>query len=248
MTLKKSDKIIAIIGVIILIVALFGILLYAGSEEQTQETGTPKEVSYKVEWIPSSDTISKDGYAGRKGDYTEPFEIEVIKPGSVITKVDVNITWTDTKTYGILIKRGFDTLNADITLVGGETLTHTATGSGNETLTFTINEAPSDGVIEDVEDIFTAEQKVIDENADKNTASFETLIKVTPGEKFGIRPLKLLRYISDKGENFNLEITYYYVYPEIIEVGDNNPNDNNDNITGGNHDVYTSTNFALTKL
>jgi hypothetical protein len=247
MTLKKSDKIIAIIGVIILIVALFGILLYAGSEEQTQETGTPKKVSYTVEWIPSSDTISKDGYAGRKGDYTEPFTIEVIKPGSVITSIDVNITWTDTKTYGIIIKRGFDTLKADITLVGGETLTHTATGSGNETLTFTINEAPSDGVIEDVEDIFAAEQKIINENADKNTASFDTLIKVTTGEKFGIRPLKLLRYIADKGENFHLEITYYYVYPEVIEVGDNNPN-TGDNITAGNHDVYTSTNFAFSKL
>jgi len=245
--LKKSDKIIAVIGVIILIVALFGILLYAGSEEEPEETGASKKVSYKVEWIPSSDTISKDGYAGRKGDYTESFEIEVIKPGSVITSVDVKITWTDTKIEGILRKVGFDTLNAEISNVGGETLTHSSTGSGNETLTFTINEAPSDGVIEDVEDIFTAEQKIIDENADKNTASFETLIKVTPGEKLGIRPIKILRYILDKGENFNLEITYYYVYPDIKEVGDNNPNDD-DNITAGNHDVYTSTNYAFSKL
>jgi hypothetical protein len=247
MTLKKSDKIIAVIGVVILIVAIFGILLYAGSEEQTQETVTPKKVSYQVNWIPSSDTLSKDGYAGRKGDYTEPFTIEVIKPGSIITSVDVKITWADTKTEGILRKVGFDTLNAEITNVGGETLTHISTGSGNETLTFKINEAPSDQIIEDVEDIFAAEQKVIDENADKNTASFETLIKVTPGEKLGIRPIKILRYILDKGENFNLEITYNYVYPEIIEVGDNNPN-TGDNITAGNHEIYTSTNYAFSKL
>jgi len=50
----------------------------------------------------------------------------------------------------------------------------------------------------------------------------------------------------DKGENFKLEITYYYVYPEITEVEEDNSDD--DIITGGNHDVYTSTNFALTKL
>ena len=43
MTLKKSDKIIAIIGVIILIVAAVGIYAYAGTEEEKvigQETNS----------------------------------------------------------------------------------------------------------------------------------------------------------------------------------------------------------------
>ena len=246
MALKKSDKIIAIIGVIILIVAIFGIFIYASSEEPTEEGEKTKVISYQVDWIPSSDTIFLNGYAGRKATYSKPFVVEVAKPGSVITKVDVNITWKDANTYGIIIKGGYDTLKADITLVGGDTKTHQATGQGNESLTFIVNETPQNGIIEDVADIIEAEQKIIEEYTDKNTASFETKITVTTGEKFGIRPIKLIRYMRDKGENFNLEITYYYVYPDIKEVEENNSND--DIITGGNHDIYTSTNFALTKL
>ena len=246
MALKKSDKIIAVVGVIILIVAIFGIILYAGTEESTEEEGEKKVISYQVEWIPGYDTINKNGFAGRNSNYNEPFDIEVAKPGSVITKVDVNITWKDTRTYGIIIKGGADTLKADITLVGGETKTHKGTGKGNESLTFIVNETPQNGIIEDVADILEAEQKIIDEFANKNTASFETKVTVTTGEKLGLRPIKLIRYMLDKGENFKLEITYYYVYPEITEVEEDNSND--DIITGGFHDIYTSTNFALTKL
>ncbi len=246
MVLKKSDKIIAVIGVIILIVAIFGILLYAGSEEPTEEGGKTKVITYEVEWIPDYETINLNGYAGRNGDYTKPFDIEVIKPGSIITKIDVNITWKDAKTYGIIFKGGYDTLKADITLVDGETKTHQATGQGNESLSFTLYDTPSDGTIEDVQDIFEAEQKIMDEYADKNTVSFETKITVTPGEKLGLRPIKILRYMSDKGEYFDLEITCYYVYPEITEFEENGST--GDIITGGYHNVYTSTNFALTKL
>jgi hypothetical protein len=47
---------------------------------------------------------------------------------------------------------------------------------------------------------------------------------VDPGERPALffRPLMMLRYARDKGENFDLEITYNYCYPLISPVDDDN--------------------------
>jgi hypothetical protein len=218
MSLKKTDKIIAIIGVLILIIAGIGIFLYVGTEETTSTEPTQEKV-YDVTWEKHTGTMpSISGFAGKKVTYTDPFEVNAEGQGSVITQVDVLIIWKDDVVSRIL-KMGKDTLTANINLVGGEPKTHTSKGSSDNTtapLIFdSINSAPADmtGFISEDE----AWAAIDNQYANKNKASFETEITVKTGEKFGIRPLKLLRFLKDKGNDFTLEITYTYYTPIVLD-------------------------------
>ena len=255
MALRKSDKLIAIIGVIILIVAGVGIYIYATTEDEEDGEPAAEEIKYEVQWIEEFDVDNIQGKVGKRGSYTEPFDVGVDKPGSVITSVDVKITWEDDRTPGLLpglifkkgflLKRGEDTLTADITLVGGETKTHSAQGKGNETLMFNINSAPDDFIIDDVETYDEALQMVLDEYSDMNTASFETVVTVKIGERIGLRPFVILRYILDRGNKFDLEVTYHYVYPEISST-----ENGEDELppTGADFSDWTSTPYSSTCL
>ena len=223
MSLKKTDKIIAIIGVLILVIAGIGIFLYVGTEETPSSAPSTEEKIFEVKWVMDTGTMSIDGSAEKKNDYTTPFDV-IEKQGSVITEVVVSFNWEDDHTSGIIlrkgiIKRGVDTLTAEITL-GGEVQTHESEGYADNTtnpLTFTITSAPQDEEITDVISESEAWDIINSEYANKDKASFQTKITVTPGEKIGIRPLKLLRFLRDKGNDFTMEITYTYYTPSINE-------------------------------
>jgi len=90
---------------------------------------------------------------------------------------------------------------------------------------FSVNDRPSDDYIE-AEDANEAEDIVKEWFINENEASFDVTVNVQTGEKLGIRPLKLLRYFQDKGNNFNLKIMYTYYVLEIEEQdGDENDDD-----------------------
>lgn len=225
MALKKTDKIIAIIGVLILIIAGIGIFLYVGTEETSQGT-TPQEKIYVVNWEEKTGTLSKPGdiqmkfkLKGKQGTYSEPFDVSTAQ-GNVITKVVVSFNWTDSRQKG---RGSADTFTATITPAGGEAKTHTSVGSADESkdpLTFSpINANPQQNEeITDASSMEDAKQKVMDEYASKNTVSFKTDITLKAGEKLGIRPLKLWRYHKENGDSFTIEITYTYSIPSINEV------------------------------
>ena len=62
-------------------------------------------------------------------------------------------------------------------------------------------------------DIDEANGKIIGEFSGKDTASFDTKITIKTGEKIW-RPLK---YFKDKGNGFDLTVTYTYYCPVVTE-------------------------------
>lgn len=221
MNLKKSDKLIALVGVIILIAAAVGIVLYT-LQPKSIPTTPPKEMKkYSVEWIEKPGQIADiTEFASKKEPYTGQFIIET-KPGSVITNVDVQVIWQDdVVTKFALFRKGEDTLTATINSPTGESKIHSEKGSGNETLSFSINSKPSDEIIEDVETISDAESIVLENYDGMNTVSFDYEVKVDVGEKLlSFRPLKLLNYFRDKGNDFTFKVTYTYYEANIQEYG-----------------------------
>ena len=227
MNLKKSDKIIIIAAVAVLIVAAVGIIFYTygGEEEITPPAAGGKK--YEVAWVKDEGSISSiTKFVKFKEIYDTPFTVAVnTPPGSVITDVHVHITWQDDYTKGKIINKGEDKLTATITAPSGESKTHTAKGEGNETLDFHINSEPVDETIENVNDSIEAQQKVREEYQGKNSVTFGVNVTVEKGKRPSIlRPLKLLRFLLDKGNEFTFEITYDYYYPSIVEI--ENPGDN----------------------
>jgi hypothetical protein len=207
--LRKSDKLIAIVGVIILIVAGVGIALYVSEEPEEEITTEPENNIYYPIFTAKSEEITIKEYAGKK--YSDTITIDEVPSGCVLTGVDFCIKWKDDKTFGLIIKRGKDTLTAKISYME-ETLTHSSKASGNETLSFDINSVPSTDYIE-AEDGIEAEEMLYEMYSGMNEASFDIVVSVKTGEPF-YRPLK---FLSDKGNAFEIKITYYY-YDVDLEV------------------------------
>jgi len=224
MNLKKNDKLILILGVAILIVAAIAIVFYTSADVNDIDVYIePDKKTFDVTW--KEMTIEKPIVKGvAQKSYSETEEISA-PDSSVLTKVEFQITWNDDHTSGLLIKKGADTLTAKIGKPGAEPEKKSSTENGNMTFSFSVNDRPSDDYIE-AEDANEAEDIVKEWFTNENEASFDVTVNVQTGERLGIRPLKLLRYFQDKGNNFNLKIMYTYYVLEIEEQdGDENDDD-----------------------
>lgn len=219
MNLKKSDKMIAGIAVLVLIIAAVGIVLY--SEDKDKVEPTPQSKEYAVEWIRGDGYLDVEESVG-KGGYTDPFTVAATGSNSVITKVDVLITWKDGHSKNGLLNKGLDTITTNIGLTGEDLQEYTDKGSGNGTLTFSVFSKPQDKNIEDAEDLAEAEQIISEEYDNMNSANFDVDVTWTKGEKFSLRLGRLLNFLGDKGEDFTFEITFEYYYPDVYDVNEDN--------------------------
>lgn len=241
MNLSRSDKIIALIGVIILVVAAIAIFYYYTTEEEPEKPQVePKVKTYNVTWIKGTGDllVGESLYAGRNSPCKESVPVSVVdEPFGVLTDVNFQLSWQDDRTFGIgrrIIKgltRGKDKLDATIKPTIGEAISRGNTWGGVLRFPFTVYDKPVDLSIE-AEDIFEAEQKIIDMYMDQDATSFDVTVNIKPGEPLR-RPLK---YIRDKGNNFRLNATYDYYYPLIEkppeEGGSEDEGDGGDTTTG----------------
>ena len=233
MNLSRNDKVIAIVGVIILIIAAISIAYIISTQEDEELEPEPEEETFYVTWTNASGEMTIDGLAQKT--YNEPFTV-MAPTGSVITNVDVKLTWSDDNTIGGRIiqalKRGEDTLTAEITSPDGESIKKSSTGSGSPTFSFSLNGIPSDDVI-DADDILDAEDMVMNTYVGQDTASFDVSVRVEIGEPYR-RPIK--RFM-DKGDNFKLTVTYDYYY-YIVESESNENDDYEEDDENGDEESY----------
>jgi hypothetical protein len=214
MALKKNDKIIAIAGVLILVIAAVSIVvLYSPSKEVGQTAS--EEKTFYVTWEETTEVIPISGHVGKKAPYTEP--ITVIAPSTnlvgVLTHVEIQLSWEDAVTYRGILSKGLDKLTTDIYPTGSESSEAVVTtGQGNFSMSFEINSVPMLDQVTAI-DIDEANGKIKGEFSGKDTASFDTEITIKYGEKLR-RPLKFLK---ETGDDFELTITYTYYYPVITE-------------------------------
>ena len=224
MNLKRSDKIIAIAGVIIIIIAAVGIFAYYSMPEEEKDE-EPKVKTFDIMWTKEQgDDRQMECYAGKT--YSETITIDA-PSRSVLTSVEFKLSWEDDNTYG-LIPKGLDTLTAEISLMGGESKEDSSTGSGNFTFLFSVNDIPAIDSVE-AEDIFEAENTIGDTFSDKDKASFNIDVTVVTGEKLR-RPLK---YLRDKGNDFDIKISYTYYRYNVEE-----PEEDQDLKPTGQNDYY----------
>jgi len=211
--LKKNDKLIIIIAVVVIIIAAIGIAAYNSPDTKINGSLKTGENMYTVTWEEKTGSSIISEFAGKNAPYSESYIISA-PTGSVcvLTNVDFQITWQDDKIIGIFFKRGLDTLTAEITSMDGESQKHNGRGGGNETLSFRVNDMPYSDSIE-AEDINEAEQIVYDMFTGQDTTSFDITVSVKTGEP----PRRLLKYFSDKGNDFEIKVTYEYYYASLRE-------------------------------
>jgi hypothetical protein len=226
--LKRNDKIIIIIAVAVIIVAAIGIAIYIPPEEEQMDKTSETMKSFTVDWEEITATYKSDsGYAGKNSPYEDTISIS---KGN-LKSINFNLSWRDDKTF--LGRLGRDTLTIEVTTPDGAVHEDSKQSQGKAVtnIEFTIpgiNTMPSMGTIE-AEDRYEAEDIVNQEPyySDKWVNEEITInVYVNVGEILGnLRP-------RDKGNGFDLEITYDYYEPIILEeeeiietASDNNFND-----------------------
>ena len=229
MNLKKSDKIIAVVGVIVLIVAAVGIIAFApGDGDDNNVTNEEKLKDYEIKWEKKNTVVKEELFVDKDGLVESDFSFSPFSNMPVvITNVEVSISWEDDLTLGVVLKNrdGEDTITAVIT-VDGKTLNHEATGTGNQTESFSINSIPLDYTIEDVETIEDAMDQIEADYSNKDTVTYGHEITWTKGEKpFNLRPGKTLNFFKDKGNDVTIEYTFEYYQADFTEIEDDDTKD-----------------------
>jgi hypothetical protein len=248
MNLKKNDKIIAVVGVIILIVAAIGIIVYTPSEEDetiepTQEEKTLFDVVYEEKTSPS-ETITETFGGGLllKSASTISIEEFFTVNKDNIKSIEFNISYQDNKVgglLGLLFKNMVGNDKLDVTIIdpdGTEKAAERISGSGSVIVEFAgINKLIDTSQIEaeSKSEADTVLQSRIDDSASKwmgESFSMTATHKVAET----LRPLLRLRERLDK-DSFDVTITYtYYDYDvEQVDTGEDG-NENGDEINEEN--------------
>jgi len=261
MNLKKSDKIIAIVAVIILIVAAIGVILYVPSEDEVKPTVEEKETYiYDVECRVLNTTATPDktqfivkDKLDNSGNYVGNVEI----PKKNLKSVEFKFSYTDKNRglfgFGFLGKKifGTDTLKINIkdsekNKVGGGQIK----GSGNAKITTEENGAMHFDSIE-AESEREAEQQ-LKENLTMYDSEMETYtIAVSLDIKEGFF-LKFFGWLREKlfgNDQFKLTITYYYYdyylgEPEETEGGGGTTTGTNTQVQDWKTTPYASANLV----
>jgi hypothetical protein len=213
MILARNDKIIIVVGVVVLLIAAVAVGLYT-QEEPKVETKTPKTEGIDVTWSTLTKTYpTTNDFVGKRQIYNETISIT----GNNIMTVHVKINWTDDNTYFGLLSHGQDTLTAELTYKG-ITLSETSVGNGTIDFSFTINNRPTTTHFDNETDLMALQTQ--------NALSLDLQVSVKTGEKLR-RPLQ---FIKDKGNDFDLTISYdYFEYQEMYTQ--NNPDNGDDTTT-----------------
>ena len=210
--LKKNDKLIIIIAVVVIIIAAIGLAAYSPPDDDDTTNGKDSIKTYNVMWETHTKTVNLEGelYAGKNS----PFSEEVTIGDENIVKVNIEISWEDDSVYGIFMRKGEDTLTADITY-NGATETWESVYNGTYEFSYSINSIPYETSVE-AETEAEALEKINEEYTTDDSLTFTIDVNVQTGEKI----FRLLKFIRDKGNDFMLTITYEYYYPTLTEEND----------------------------
>jgi len=207
-SLKKNDKIIIIIAVVILIIAGVGVAMYQSpksTENIPQESIGEK--SYDIIWTARNGTpILISDFADKKA----PYEGMTSIPEQNVKSITFNLSWTDDR-MTFLKRMGLDSLTLDVTTPDGMTSTQTnksarITGKGTITLTVDTGISPPKEAIK-AKDEKEAQTKLMDTQYHDDSWTDKNIyinVSVQIGE------LRFLKKIRDKGNDFELTISYQY--------------------------------------
>lgn len=213
-SLKKNDKIIILVAVVILVIAGIGVAMYQSPKTTgILPSSSFGEKSYNVVWTlrnGSLNTISE--FANKNSKYEDVVQI----PKANVKSMSFNLSWTDDK-MTLLKRRGLDSLTLEVTTPDGTVYTDTKTsarmtGKGCITLTVNAGIVPPQTTLNAIDEKDAQETLKEPPYYDDSWTDKDILI----GVSVQIGEMRLLKKMRDKGNNFDLTIQYQY-YDGVLE-------------------------------
>ncbi|MBN1861766.1 MAG: hypothetical protein JW840_09945 [Candidatus Thermoplasmatota archaeon] len=209
-SLKKNDKIIIIAAVVILVLAGVGVAMYQSPKtSEIPLLNTIGENEYQVIWTVQNGSLSPiSDYANKKS----MSENTVMIPEGNIKSVTFDLQWTDDR-MTVFKRMGLDSLTLEITTPDGFTtsMTNTSarkTGAGSITITVdTGKTTPPTSIKETTEQ---AAQLKLKQSPYYDNAWTDKNIYINVSVKVG--EIRLLKQLRDKGNDYELSITYQYYH------------------------------------
>jgi hypothetical protein len=214
-SLKKNDKIIIIVAVVIIVLAGVGVAMYQSpqpSKTLSSSTST-NEKSYDITWTLRNGSLTMiSEFAGKKA----PYQGKVTIPDGNLKTITFNLTWTDDH-MTFLKRMGLDTLTLEVTSPNGDTSMETntsarITGKGSITLSIDVNVIPPVNSVKAVDDqaarALLKKKPYYDDSWTDKDINFNVSVQI--GEH------RILKRMKDKGNSFDLSVTYQY-YEGILK-------------------------------
>jgi len=213
-SLKKNDKIIIIVAVVIIVIAGVALVMYQSPKTTGYlPSNTTGEKSYDIIWTERKVTLPTiSEFANKNSPYEGTFTI----PEGNLKSLTFNLSWTDDH-MTVMKRMGLDRLHLDVTTPDGVTfieINTSAPKTGEGTITHTV----STGIIPPISfkaaDDQTAQAKL--QTAPYYDDSWSNKeIKIIVSVKIG--EIRILKKMIDKGNDFELKISYHY-YDGALKV------------------------------
>jgi Tfp pilus assembly protein PilV len=234
-SLKKNDKIILIVAVVILVIAGVGVAMYQSpSTQENMPSESVKEKSYEVTWMTRNGSLMTiNDFANKKAKYQGAIQISETD----IKSVTFNLSWVDDR-MTLLKRMGLDSLTLEVTDPNGMMKTATnisarITGEGTLSLTFYSDFSPPQGPIDASTEEEAQSMLMEDPYYDDSWTNKDFSINVS----VHIGELRIIKKLLDKGNDFELKITYQY-YDAVINE-DTTKNTGGDNIAPPDDDYWS---------
>ncbi len=208
-SLKKNDKIIIIVAIVILIIAGVGVAMYQSPEAPTDYSSMiTSETSFNVTWTLQNNSLSAiSDFAGKKA----PYQGSITIPEANVNSITFDLSWTDDR-MTFLKRRGLDSLTLDVAMPDGvssfseSNKSAPKTGYASISRTLYNNIIPPEGPIkadneQDAQTTLMTAPYFDDSWTDKD---IKINISVQVGE------IRFLKKFLDKGNDFELKISYQY--------------------------------------
>lgn len=200
--MDKQDKMVILLGIIIIAVAVVGIAYHEQTYVASEEV---ESVSYKVSWRDYSDEIMEEGYVDKTEGWQNTYDITIDDPNACIYKVEVKITWSDDRDFhGIILPWNWsDAIEATVSI---DEMQFSQSASGYGAIEMVAQrDRPNDFKVDtaDEEEI----SKIIQDTGVINSINCNMDLSILA------KPMFL-----DRGNDFTLYITYHYCIPEIVAM------------------------------
>jgi hypothetical protein len=203
--MDKQDRLVVLVGAIILVIAVIGIVYHEETYVESKED--EEQTSFKVSWKTFSEDLSDTLSVAEGETAVQTYNLAVNNPTACIYRVELELTWEDDWNFrGLILPWNWsDEVSASVSIDELGQFSQSASGYAALEMSASV-EQPEDFKVE-TQDTETLSALI------KERGYARSEVNVDVNLDIDAKPI-----ILDSGNEITVHLTYHYCTPEIIEA------------------------------